>query len=165
MRTLVFQTYLLRFLIDQLPWIKWSNHATLKKLERLSASHAGTWLPKKWFKPWKKHSFEREIELSERILNKEPRSFLLKYTAKHHPLWWISFGQRTNREKGDICGGALPCPTREREKCRENDIHYSFSKTDRIKMRIGKNREKCRENGIHYSFSKTVRIKSTNPDQ
>ena len=66
-------------------------------------------------------------------------SFLLKYTAKHHPLWWISFGQRTNREKGDICGGALPCPTREREKCRENDIHYSFSKTDRIKMRIGKN--------------------------
>ena len=66
-------------------------------------------------------------------------SFLLKYTAKHHPLWWISFGQRTNREKGDICGGALPCPTREREKCRENYIHYSFSKTDRIKMRIGKN--------------------------
>ena len=66
-------------------------------------------------------------------------SFLLKNTAKHHPLWWISFGQRSNREKGDICGGALPCPTREREKCRENDIHYSFSKTDRIKMRIGKN--------------------------
>ena len=32
-------------------------------------------------------------------------------------------------------------------------------------MRIGKNREKCRENGIHYSFSKTVRIKSTNPDE
>ena len=95
-------------------------------------------------------------------------SFLLKNTAKHHPLRWISFGQRSNREKGDICGGALPCPTREREKCRdntENDIHYSFSKTDRIKMRIGKNREKCRENGIHYSFSKTVRIKSTNPDQ
>ena len=92
-------------------------------------------------------------------------SFLLKNTAKHHPLWWISFGQRSNREKGDICGGALPCPTREREKCRENDIHYSFSKTDRIKMRIGENWEKCRENGIHYSFSKTVRIKSTNPDQ
>ena len=32
-------------------------------------------------------------------------SFLLKNTAKHHPLWWISFGQRTDREKGDICGG------------------------------------------------------------
>ena len=92
-------------------------------------------------------------------------SFLLKNTAKHHPLQWISFGQRTNREKGDTCGEALPCPRREREKCPENDIHYSFSKTDRIKMRIGKNREKCRENGIHYSFSKTVRIKSTNPDE
>ena len=59
-------------------------------------------------------------------------SFSLKNTAKHHPLWWISFGQRTNREKGDICGGALPCPRREREQCRENSIHYSFSKTDRI---------------------------------
>ena len=59
-------------------------------------------------------------------------SFLLKNTVKDHPLWWISFGQRTNREKGDICGGALPCPRRGREKCSENGIHYSFSKTDRI---------------------------------
>ena len=59
-------------------------------------------------------------------------SFSLKNTVKDHSLWWISFGQRTNREKGDICGGALPSPTREREQCRENGIHYSFSKTDRI---------------------------------
>ena len=92
---------------------------------------------------------ETQLRKRNRTIRKNTKQrtnvLFVKNTAKHHPLWWFSFGQRTNREKGNICGGALPCPRREREKCRENDIHYSFSKTDRIKMRIGKNREKFRE--------------------
>ena len=99
--------------------------------------------PKRMKKPEKKHNFERRIELGKsrtcfrftiRRKTKQRSNvlFVKKNTAKDHPLWWISFGQRTNREKGDICGGALPCPRREREQCRENGIHYSFSKTDRI---------------------------------
>ena len=65
-------------------------------------------------------------------------SFLLKNTAKHHPLRWISFGQRSNREKGDICGGALPCPTRERENVVKMIFITALVKLIALKCESGK---------------------------